>query len=226
LSQDTQTGWAAFGTLMYGAEGERVLAEYELDHLPGSRATGRSGPAMRPGTRSSATCSARSWDAAHQLRDELGELDPAVSDLLIALADRAAATWDDPDAGMGEARDKTRQYLSSKVMCWVALDRALALAPRGRSRRRRGRPAAATAAAGHRPVGDTDGETGTRRDCLPVRRPGNRGGDRRQGRGDRAGWFAPDELGELDIHPTQWRQLRNWLDRTYPHIDSHDFPSC
>jgi 8-oxo-dGTP pyrophosphatase MutT (NUDIX family) len=33
------------------------------------------------------------------------------------------------------------------------------------------------------------------------------------------GWFAPDELGALDIHPTQWRQLRDWLARTWPHID-------
>jgi 8-oxo-dGTP pyrophosphatase MutT (NUDIX family) len=32
-------------------------------------------------------------------------------------------------------------------------------------------------------------------------------------------WFAPDELEPLDIHPTQWRQLRAWLDGTYPHID-------
>jgi 8-oxo-dGTP pyrophosphatase MutT (NUDIX family) len=34
-----------------------------------------------------------------------------------------------------------------------------------------------------------------------------------------AGWFTPDELKELDIHPTQWRQLRNYLDRSWPHID-------
>ena len=33
------------------------------------------------------------------------------------------------------------------------------------------------------------------------------------------GWFAPGELGGLDIHPTQWRQLRDWLDGTYPRID-------
>jgi len=33
------------------------------------------------------------------------------------------------------------------------------------------------------------------------------------------GWFTPDELGALDIHPTQWRQLRHWLARTWPHID-------
>jgi hypothetical protein len=33
------------------------------------------------------------------------------------------------------------------------------------------------------------------------------------------GWFAPADLDSLDIHPTQWRQLRDWLDTTYPHID-------
>ena len=32
-------------------------------------------------------------------------------------------------------------------------------------------------------------------------------------------WFAPGDLGNLDIHPTQWRQLRDWLDGTGPHID-------
>jgi len=33
------------------------------------------------------------------------------------------------------------------------------------------------------------------------------------------GWFTPGDLGTLDIHPTQWRQLRDWLDRTWPHVD-------
>lgn len=34
-----------------------------------------------------------------------------------------------------------------------------------------------------------------------------------------AAWFAPGDLGPLDIHPTQWRQLRDWQDGTYPHVD-------
>ena len=34
------------------------------------------------------------------------------------------------------------------------------------------------------------------------------------------GWFTVAELNGLDIHPTQWRQLRNWLDPgTYPHVE-------
>lgn len=32
-------------------------------------------------------------------------------------------------------------------------------------------------------------------------------------------WVAPSDLGELDIHPTQWRQLRDYLDGNYPHVD-------
>jgi len=32
-------------------------------------------------------------------------------------------------------------------------------------------------------------------------------------------WVVPDDLKDLDIHPTQWRQLRDWLDRTWPHVD-------
>jgi 8-oxo-dGTP pyrophosphatase MutT (NUDIX family) len=34
-----------------------------------------------------------------------------------------------------------------------------------------------------------------------------------------AGWFAVADLDGLDIHPTQWRQLRDWLDGTAPRID-------
>ncbi len=32
-------------------------------------------------------------------------------------------------------------------------------------------------------------------------------------------WFTPAELSDLDIHPTQWRQLHDWLDGTHPRID-------
>lgn len=32
-------------------------------------------------------------------------------------------------------------------------------------------------------------------------------------------WVASADLGELNIHPTQWRQLNDYLRRTYPHVD-------
>jgi GH15 family glucan-1,4-alpha-glucosidase len=116
--------------IVYGAEGERDLAEHELEHLPGFGGRGpvRVGNAAWP--QEQRDVPGEVLDAAYQLRDQLGELEPAVAELLVALADRAAAIWTEPDAGMWEARDRHRHYLSSKVMCWVALDRAVALAPR------------------------------------------------------------------------------------------------
>ncbi len=67
-------------------------------------------------------------DGAYELREQLGELDENIRALLVTLADRAAEGWQEDDAGMWEARDEERPYLSSKVMCWVALDRAIKLA--------------------------------------------------------------------------------------------------
>ena len=32
-------------------------------------------------------------------------------------------------------------------------------------------------------------------------------------------WVTPTDLESLDIHPTQWRQLRDWLDGFGPHVD-------
>ena len=117
--------------IMYGVEGERDLTEHSLEHLRGFR---DSRP-VRIGN--DAWCQKQLdvlgevIDAAHLLRDQLGdEFDDVIARLVSSFADKAAASWQEPDTGMWEARDKARPYLSSKVMCWVALDRAIELAPR------------------------------------------------------------------------------------------------
>jgi alpha,alpha-trehalase len=48
--------------------------------------------------------------------------------LVQAQADCATAAWREPDQGIWEARGEPRHYVSSKLMCWVALDRAAQLA--------------------------------------------------------------------------------------------------
>ena len=48
------------------------------------------------------------------------------------LADAAAAGWSRADHGIWEVRGRRRHYLHSKILAWVALDRALDLARRGR----------------------------------------------------------------------------------------------
>jgi GH15 family glucan-1,4-alpha-glucosidase len=44
------------------------------------------------------------------------------------MADHVCTIWREPDAGIWEVRDDPRHFTHSKVMCWVALDRAIRLA--------------------------------------------------------------------------------------------------
>jgi GH15 family glucan-1,4-alpha-glucosidase len=112
--------------IVYGVGGERDLTERVLDHLPGPIRVRVGNDAYR---QTQLDVLGEVLDAAALLGDDL-ELTPAVTDLLVAMADRAADTWPEADSGMWEARDARRHYTSSKVLCWVALDRAVTLAPR------------------------------------------------------------------------------------------------
>jgi GH15 family glucan-1,4-alpha-glucosidase len=66
--------------------------------------------------------------AAQRLVDQLGDLDPVTRRFLAAAADTAAARWREKDQGIWEIRGEPRDFLYSKLMCWVALDRAITLA--------------------------------------------------------------------------------------------------
>jgi GH15 family glucan-1,4-alpha-glucosidase len=113
--------------IMYGVGGEIDLEEQELAHLRGYRDS-------RP---------VRIGNGAHaQLQlDIYGELLAAVHlwhahnlvdrtfwDLLAGIVDWVADNWRQPDSSIWEVRTEPRQYVYSKVMCWVALDRAIRLA--------------------------------------------------------------------------------------------------
>lgn len=115
--------------IMYGIEGERWLAERSLHHLRGYRGS-------RPVRIGNDAWRQHQLDvlgeimvAAYRLRRQLGQLDDELREMLVGVADTAADTWREPDAGMWEVRGEVRDYVSSKVMCWAALDRAVRLAP-------------------------------------------------------------------------------------------------
>ena len=117
--------------IMFRVDGERDLTEHTLEHLAGFRDS-------RPVRIGNDAWSQRQLDvfgevldSAHLMRNHLEDrITGPIRETLVGLADMAASSWRDPDFGMWEARDKARHYLSSKVMCWVALDRAVSLAPR------------------------------------------------------------------------------------------------
>ena len=55
---------------------------------------------------------------------------PATRRFLVELADTAARRWQEKDHGIWEVRGEPRHFVYSKLMCWVALERATALAER------------------------------------------------------------------------------------------------
>jgi alpha,alpha-trehalase len=114
--------------IMFGIGGERDLSERELPHLAGWRGS-------RPVRVGNGAWQQRQLDvygellsAAQLLVDQLGELDPVTRQFLTAAADAAASRWHEQDQGIWEIRGEPRDFLYSKLMCWVALDRAIALA--------------------------------------------------------------------------------------------------
>ena len=115
--------------IMYGVAGERDLTEHVLEHLSGFRGSTPVRIGNAAWEQKQLDVLGEVLDAVHLLREQLGELSGPNKQLLVALADRAVDSWQDRDAGMWEARDMQRHYVSSKVMCWVALDRATKLAP-------------------------------------------------------------------------------------------------
>jgi GH15 family glucan-1,4-alpha-glucosidase len=126
-------GRLAVGThvpIVLASDGRRDLTEHELRHLAGyagSRPVRVGNDAWR---QRQLDVLGEVLDSAHLLRDTIGHFSDDTRELLVGFADRAAREWREPDAGMWEARDRDRHYTSSKVMCWVALDRAIALADR------------------------------------------------------------------------------------------------
>jgi GH15 family glucan-1,4-alpha-glucosidase len=67
-------------------------------------------------------------NSLHLYRDKLGDLHPEIQRFSADLADTAAGRWREKDQGMWEMRGAPLHHLSSKVLCWTALDRAVMLA--------------------------------------------------------------------------------------------------
>jgi alpha,alpha-trehalase len=115
--------------IMFGVGGEHDLTEHSLDHLSGWRGS-------RPVRVGNGAWNQRQLDvygellgAARRLVEQLGDLDPATRAFLVDAADAAGARWMEKDQGIWEIRGEPRHFLYSKLMCWLALDCAIELAP-------------------------------------------------------------------------------------------------
>jgi GH15 family glucan-1,4-alpha-glucosidase len=111
--------------IMYGPLGERRLTELELDWLPGYEG---SAP-VRTGNAASAQFQLDVFgeiaDTLHVTRKLGLPLAPGVRGVGQAIVDFLEDGWRQPDDGIWEVRGPRRHFTHSKVMAWVAFDRAV-----------------------------------------------------------------------------------------------------
>jgi GH15 family glucan-1,4-alpha-glucosidase len=111
--------------IMYGPAGERRLDEYVVDWLPGYEA---SAP-VRVGNAASRQYQLDVYgevlDSLHQSRHMGVAEDPNVWELQLAILEFLEGGWEEPDEGIWEVRGGRRDFTHSKVMAWVAFDRAV-----------------------------------------------------------------------------------------------------
>ncbi|HKR86802.1 MAG TPA: glycoside hydrolase family 15 protein [Phenylobacterium sp.] len=110
--------------IMYGIAGERRLLEWSADWLPGYEAAApvRIGNAAHE--QFQLDVYGELMDAFHHARDAglVGQATWAVQREIIA---QIARVWRLPDCGIWEVRGRPRHFTFSKVMAWVAMDRAV-----------------------------------------------------------------------------------------------------
>ncbi len=114
--------------IMYSIRGEQKLEEAQLDHLEGYKGSS-------PVRIGNGAYSQKQLDVYGELMDAVylynKYVQPIGYDLWLALrplVDYVCDHWHEPDEGIWEVRGPQQHFVYSKVMCWVAIDRALRLA--------------------------------------------------------------------------------------------------
>jgi GH15 family glucan-1,4-alpha-glucosidase len=124
--------------VFYGVGGERRLPLQRIDGLHGF-----DGCEVRVGNGAAGQIQLdafghlleQSWRAAERGHPPGDDVWPFLAEVV----DAAVEHWREPDAGIWEWRGKGRHFVYSKVMCWLACDRGLALAEHGGRRAPEGR---------------------------------------------------------------------------------------
>jgi GH15 family glucan-1,4-alpha-glucosidase len=111
--------------IMYGLAGERRLTEYEIPWLPGYEGS-------RPVRIGNAAHEQLQLDVYGELMDALHaanryglEASPYTWSLQVNLLEYLETIWNQPDQGIWEVRGEPRHFTFSKIMAWVAFDRAV-----------------------------------------------------------------------------------------------------
>src|SRR5438477_9606296 len=114
--------------IMYGIDGRRDLTESTRDDLTGYAGAKpvRIGNVAFDQRQNDVFGAALDSILLHSRRSE--RLPRRLWPIVEAQAENAMRVWREPDQGIWEARGEPQHYVSSKLMCWVAMDRAAKLA--------------------------------------------------------------------------------------------------
>lgn len=114
--------------IMYGLHGEQRLDEFTLDHLEGYKKS-------KPVRVGNAASEQLQLDIYGELMDSVYLYNKHAAPIswefwmeLRELVDWVCDNWRRPDEGIWETRGGPQQFVYSKLMCWVAVDRGLRLA--------------------------------------------------------------------------------------------------
>jgi alpha,alpha-trehalase len=114
--------------IMYGIDGRAELPERTLDHLSGYEGA----RPVRVGNAAHSQAQHDVWgavlDSVYLHTKSRDALPDSVWPMLIHQVEAAIENWRKPDRGIWEVRGEPRHFTSSKLMCWVALDRGARLA--------------------------------------------------------------------------------------------------
>jgi GH15 family glucan-1,4-alpha-glucosidase len=116
--------------LMYTLYGESHIPESELDHLDGYRGSRPVRIGNKAAEQFQLDIYGELLDAAYEMVRLGVEIDGDEWSFLASVADQACARWQEKDYGIWEVRSEAQHFVYSKLMVYVALDRALRLAKR------------------------------------------------------------------------------------------------
>ncbi|MGX1852833.1 glycoside hydrolase family 15 protein [Streptomyces sp. NPDC055299] len=116
--------------VMYGIDGRAELPERELPHLEGYRGSAPVRVGNGAATQLQLDIYGALLDSVYLYDKWCRPISSSHWRAVCALADWVCENWDQPDEGVWETRGGRKKFLYSRLMCWVAIDRAIRIAQR------------------------------------------------------------------------------------------------
>ncbi|MGA2352283.1 MAG: glycoside hydrolase family 15 protein [Terracidiphilus sp.] len=114
--------------IMYGLKGERQLVEWEVDWLPGYENSKPVRVGNAASTQLQLDIYGETLNCFYRAQQSLASHGEEEFRVLALLLEHLEKIWQEPDEGIWETRGEPKQFTYSKMMAWVAFDRAIKLA--------------------------------------------------------------------------------------------------